>query len=364
MHSRRLIIHHALVSLSFVLLYLLLNRPEVILFSRTGFVAWYPAIGLAMALMLGVSPWYALLVCFSDALAVRVIYDQAVISFSSTVDAAGLAICYGAAAYLLRGPLQIDLGLRRRRDVVRYVLVSATAAVVATIIGVACLIADRSITWGEYQSSAMGWFLGDAIGLVGIAPFLLVHVFPRVRNWLSPMPSQVHATRAHSPGTRFTFGALAETGGQIFTILGVLWVMFGSKDGRYDHFYLCLIPIIWIAMREGVRRVVTGLLALNFGIVVAMHLFPPTAALFARVAVLMLVLSAVGLVVGSEVSERERLTIDLNEQTTYLDSLIQNSPLGIVVLDRQGGVDLANAAFEKLFQYDRHELATIDIKTL
>jgi diguanylate cyclase (GGDEF)-like protein/PAS domain S-box-containing protein len=363
MHSRRLIIHHALVSLSFVLLYLLLNRPEVILFSRTGFVAWYPAIGLAMALMLGVSPWYALLVCFSDALAVRVIYDQAVISFSSTVDAAGLAICYGAAAYLLRGPLQIDLGLRRRRDVVRYVLVSATAAVVATFIGVACLIADRSITWGEYQSSAMGWFLGDAIGLVGIAPFLLVHVFPRVRNWLSPMPSQVHATRAHSPGTRFTFGALAETCGQIFTILGVLWVMFGSKDGRYDHFYLCFIPIIWIAMRQGVRRVVTGLLALNFGIVVAMHLFPPTAALFARVAVLMLVLSAVGLIVGSEVSERHRLAIDLNEQTTYLDSLIQNSPLGIVVLDRQGSIELANSAFEELFQYDRHQLNSIDIKS-
>ena len=148
MHLRRLIIRHALVSLSFVLLYLLLNRPEVILFSRTGFIAWYPAIGLAMALMLGVSPWYALLVCFSDALAGRVIYAQAVISFSSTVDAAGIAICYGAAAYVLRGPLKIDLGLRRRRDVVRYVLVSATAAVVATIIGVACLIADHSITWG------------------------------------------------------------------------------------------------------------------------------------------------------------------------------------------------------------------------
>ena len=92
-------------------------------------------------------------------------------------------------------------------------------------------------------------------------------------------------------------------------MLAVLWVMFGTKDGRYDHFYLCFIPIIWIAMRQGVRRVVTGLLALNFGIVVAMHLFPPTAALFAKVALLMLVLSAVGLIVGSEVSERHRLAI-------------------------------------------------------
>ena len=363
MHSRSLIVRHGLLASVFVLFYLLLNRPEVIFFSRIGFVAWYPAIGLVMALLLGVSPWYALLACLADALTGRIVYEQPTRSFSSTLGATGIAICYGAAAYLLRGPLQIDLGLRRRRDVVRYVLVCAGAAATATTVGVACLIADHSIGWGEYKSSALGWFLGDSIGLVGIAPFLLVHVFPHVRNWLVPTPYKPHSPGTHSPQAT-TLGALAETCGQGLTVLGVMWVMFGSKDGRYDHFYLCFIPIIWIAMRQGVRRVVTGLLVLNFGIVVAMHLFPPTAALFARVALLMLVVSAVGLVVGSEVSERHRLALDLNEQTTYLDSLIQNSPLGIVVLDRKGGVELTNSAFEKLFQYDRHELAAVDLSNM
>ncbi|MGA8430556.1 MAG: diguanylate cyclase [Candidatus Sulfotelmatobacter sp.] len=360
MYSRRTLVRHSLVSLSFVLLYLLLNRPEVIFFSRIGFVAWFPAIGLVMALMLGVSPWYALLVCFTDAFAGRVIYAESVLSVSNTVGAAGVAICYGTAAYVLRGPARIDLELRRRRDVIRYVLVSVAAAVAATIIGVTCLIADHSIKWGEYKPSALGWFLGDAIGLVGIAPFLLVHVFPHVREWLSPEP-RCHAATVPSRGATFTLGALAEACGQGLTIAAVLWMMFGTEDGRYDHFYLCFIPIIWIAMRQGVRRVVTGLLTLNFGIVVAMHLFPPSAVMFAKVALLMLVLSAVGLIVGSEVSERERLALDLNEQTTYLNSLIQNSPLGIVVLDRQGRVDLANSAFEKLFQYGRHELASVDL---
>jgi len=360
MYSRRLITRHALVCLLFVFLYVLLNRPEIIFISRIGFVAWYPAVGLAMALMLGVSPWYGFAVCFAVPLASRIIYAQPVVSFSNTVDAVGIAVCYGAAAYLLRGPLQIDLGLRRRRDVVRYVLVSATAAAGATIVGVTCLIADHSITWREYNSSALGWFLGDAIGLVGIAPFLLVHVFPQIRNWLSPA-SDLHPPRPHSRETPFTLGTLAEIFGQSLTIVAVLWVMFGSRDGRYDHFYLCFIPIIWIAMRQGVRRVVTGLLALNFGIVGAMHLFPPTALLFAKVALVMLVLSAVGLIVGSEVSERQRLAMDLYEQTTYLKSLIENSPLGIVILDRQGSVELANSAFEKLLQYDRRELTSIDI---
>jgi hypothetical protein len=93
---RRLIIRHALVSLVFVLLYLLLNRREVVVFSRIGFVGWYPAIGLVMALMLGVSPWYAPPKCFPVALADRIIYAQPVMSFSSTVDAAGIAICQRA----------------------------------------------------------------------------------------------------------------------------------------------------------------------------------------------------------------------------------------------------------------------------
>jgi PAS domain S-box-containing protein len=276
----------------------------------------------------------------------------------------GLAVCYGAAAYLLRGPLQIDIGLRQRRDVVRYVLVSATAAIAATIVGVGSLIADHSIVWSECKAAAIGWFLGDAIGLVSIAPFLLVHVLPQVRRWLSPAPSQMLPVPHHPRETKVTLGFLAEIFGQCLTIVAVLLAMFGSEDGRYNYFYLCFIPVIWIAMRHGVRRVVTGLLALNFGIVVAMHLFPPTAALFAKVALLMLVQSSVGLIVGSEVTERHRLAIAMKEQAVYLDSLIQNSPLGILVLDRQGQIELVNSAFEKLFQCQRHELNSIDIASL
>src|SRR5260370_15681593 len=214
-------------------------------------------------------------------------------SLSNRVGAAGIGLCYGAAAYVLRGALQIDLGLRRRRDVVRYVFVSATAAAGATIFGVACLIADHSIPWSEYKSSARGWFLGDVIGLVGIAPFLLVHIFPHVRNWLSPTSSQIHSTTEHSPETTFTFAALAETCGQVVTILTALWAMFGTNDRRYNYSYLGFIPIIWIAMRHGVRRVVIGLLALNFGIVVPMPLVSPTAAVFTQTALFMLVVSTV-----------------------------------------------------------------------
>jgi len=51
-----------------VLLYLLLNRPEVILLSELGFSVWFPATGLVLAVMLGVSLWYFPLAVFAGAL--------------------------------------------------------------------------------------------------------------------------------------------------------------------------------------------------------------------------------------------------------------------------------------------------------
>ena len=158
-------------SAAFVLLFLLLNQPEVILISHFGSVAWYPATGLAMALILGISPWYAILLDVASVLAGKLIYHQSVVTVGQSLGSVGFSACYGVAAYLLRGPLRIDLGLARRRDVMRYVFVTMTAAMVATVIGVSSLLADRLIPWSEVRSSSWGWFVGDGIGLLGVAPF-------------------------------------------------------------------------------------------------------------------------------------------------------------------------------------------------
>ena len=366
MDLRPRILRHTLLSIAFVALYLALNRPEVILLSQLGFTAWYPATGLTLALLLGVNPWYAILVGFSDMLAAALIYHQPLRSFGETVGAVGGAACYAAAAYALRGPCRIDLGLRRRQDVVRYVFVTIVAALAATSIGVGCLVADKTIPWSEFLVSARGWFFGDAIALLGVAPFLLIHVFPWVRAKLSP------DTGDNSPGRSGAMenqravapGALAEAVGQAAAVIAVLWVMFGQQFGNPGPFYLCFLPILWIAMRHGIRRAVIGLLGLNFGIVVAMHIYPPNVHQLTKVSLLMLVVSGVGLIVGAAITERHRLGLELKEQTTYLHSLIENSPLGIAVLDRQGHVELTNPAFESLFLYGQRELAGGDLDSM
>ena len=52
------------------------------------------------------------------------------------------------------------------------------------------------------------------------------------------------------------------------------------------------------------------------------------------------------------------------ERTSYLNALIQNSPLGIMVLDSEQRIQLCNSAFEKLFEYTREELIGKSIASL
>jgi signal transduction histidine kinase/CheY-like chemotaxis protein len=318
MRELRLIVRHGLLAVCFAALYLLLARPEVIVVNRLGYVVWYPAAGLTFAMMLSVSPWYAPLVCLCSVLAGKFFYNQPFATFGQTIGTLGSAGFYAAAAWVLRGPLRIDPGLRRRRDVVFYVSVTTVGAFASTALGVACLAADHTIRWSEFGQSASVWFLGDEIGLLGVAPFLLIHVFPWIRTLISPEVASEPARTRNSAWHSWNSLQAVEALSQMVALAVLLWVMFGSTLASFQLFFLSFIPIIWIAMRQGIRRVVSGLLALNFGIVVALRFSPSTPDLLSKMGLLMFVVSAVGLLVGSAVTERHRIAIELFERTAEL----------------------------------------------
>jgi PAS domain S-box-containing protein len=177
-------------------------------------------------------------------------------------------------------------------------------------------------------------------------------VFPRIRRYLFGQSFATPAQWELIDARQITLGATFEAAGQGLVMVLVLYLMFGPRWASLQLFYLSFIPVIWIAMRQGIRRITTALLALNFGVVVAMNLSPPPPAVLSRVGYFMLVVSAIGLIVGSTVTERLRIGMKLHERTGYLNSLIENSPLGIITLDPKGNVELANPAFQKLFLHD------------
>src|SRR5277367_111061 len=318
-----LVARHLVFSLSVLLFYLLLNRPEIILVvPELGFTAWYPATGLVLAVMLSVSPRYFPLLALADALAGAAIYHQPLLSWSEIVGPVAVAGTYAGAAYILRGPLKIDPTLRHRRDVVRYLGVTMAAALLATLGGVACLVKDHTISPNEFWHSAFQWYVSDVIGLVGFAPFLLIHVFPWAEQQLSRfrMAARQSSQLSAAEAGRITFVEILETTGQFAAIAFVLWVMFGRTFGSKEFYFLSFVPIIWIAMRHGIRRVTSAILLFNFGIVLALRLFPGPPDLQLKVGLLMLAVSGTGLIVGSEVTERQRVAGQLKERTDFLNS--------------------------------------------
>ncbi len=316
MDEERKVIRHLALSLIFLATFILLNRPEVVLISHLGSVVWYPAAGLAFAFLLGVSPLYAMVAFIANALAGILLYGQPLATYSGTIGSITILLFYALAAHDLRGPLKIDLGLRRRRDVVLYVSITTSAALASTLVGVTCLALDHAIRWNEFGSAFLVWFLGDETGLLGVAPFLLIHVLPWIRRQLSPASVENRLPRAYRRKKASVFWTGLEALAQTAATVTFLWIVFGAASGQLR--YLLFIPVIWVALRQGIRRVVSCLLALNFGTVVALHFYPPASNVLPQTGLLMFVVSAVGLIIGSLVSERHRIAIELLERTADL----------------------------------------------
>jgi hypothetical protein len=114
--------------------------------------------------------------------------------------------------------------------------------------------------------------------------------------------------------------------------------MFAKMLAPVQPYPLSLLPIIWMGMRQGIRRASAGILVLTFGIVCAINLFRVDASSLPKFGALMLIVSFTGLLVGSSASERQGMARELEEQASYLKSLIENSPSGIVVLSHDGRV--------------------------
>lgn len=352
------------VCASFFLLYLLLNRPDVIFITDLGFTAWYPAAGLSVATMLGLSPLYGLLLLFTDPIVGRLMYGVPLISWPGILGACGPASFYALLAYLLRGPWKIDVTLRRRQDVMRYFAACVVAAAGATSVGVTSLLLSGGITAPQYWSSWVSWYDGEIIGVVGIAPFLLIHVLPSFRKFLGIAErSEERAAKNGGPAKKpFVMARMLEFVAQMFSIFAAQYIVLRFEAGRM--LFLLFLPILWIAMRQGVRRVVTGNVALIMGIVAGMRAYPvPQGSLFS-VSLSLLFMSAAGLIVGAMVSEEFRQARELRNQTVYLNSLVENNPLPIVFLDLERKMRFCNDAFLRMYQFTREDLAATTVDKL
>ena len=60
--------------------------------------------------------------------------------------------------------------------------------------------------------------------------------------------------------------------------------------------------------------------------------------------------------ISHDVAERRRAERELAERTAFLNSLVENCPVGIVAIDVDHSVKFCNPAFEKIFRYEQEQI--------
>ena len=349
----------ACVAVVFVTLYVLLDRSTVFFQMWSGVSAWYPPSGLSLAMLIGFGSSYMPLVMLGGAIAGVVNYHQSVFSFNTI--GANLAVSggYYAAAFVLRKVLKIDWRLRSMRDVFRLLAISLVSSCAVAFAGVLMGVADHAIKPSEYLHASITWWVGDAVTLASLTPFLLVYVMPWLLRFCRMPVTKTEERTGRKKTLRYGVRTvLVWTESLLLTasIGGTLWLVFlGSYSHRSELFYLFFLPIIWMAVRRGLRGVTAGILALNVGIIVLLRMYPQDNQQIAVVQFLMLILSLTGLVLGAVISERDVSKRRLSEEEERIRLLLESTAEAIYGVDLMGACTFCNPAFLRLMGYESRE---------
>lgn len=314
-----------------------------------GVVTWYPPDGLSFGLLLALGARFAPIVGVASLISSFLIHQLSFSPMQLFTWAIFISIIFGLASMIVRRA-KIDLQLKSLRDVLWLIL---TAVVLSTLLAVVSVSGgtDSGIIEASSRVSAIfQWWIGEMIGILVVTPVLLVHVMPRVKRFIDD--GLVALSRPLSP-PRAPRNAL----GRIIALLIILYISFGVPDLRLFHpYYLAAIPLLWLALDYGTKGVVLGIPVINFIITVLVGALRLNQTEITEIQVLMLVISAVGLVVGAMRTEQMQAVGEVQQSESRFKALIENSADAITLLDAKGMAVYDSPAAPGLLGYAKDEL--------
>jgi signal transduction histidine kinase len=306
--ARLLSRRHIEIALAYLVGYVLLDWLSYVHpFGCFGITPWDPQTGLSFALVLlfgaEFMPWLFIAPFLADGLVRGFALPIGAEVAAAVIIGGGYAAATGV---LLLPHLRFDPTLVSRKSLV---LLAATAvgstAVVATSY-VAMLVAFGILSPADFGSAALRFWVGDAIGITVLTPFLLVLM---TRRRLLPPSWEAFAL--------------------LVLVLGALWIVFGFTEAfRFQLFYLFFLPVIWTAVRFGLEGVTVALLLTQLGLIMAMHLTGQGAVDVTAYQALMVVLALTGLAVGVLVSEQQRTQQQLRLNQEALNRALRVGTMG------------------------------------
>jgi signal transduction histidine kinase len=264
-----------------------------------------PALSLVLLLRWGSSGWPALVVAALLAeWLVRGLPAPLPHTLASSLLLAG---GYWALARLLTGPLRFNQSFLSQRDLLAFLgtVVSGTLLIGLVFVGI---YAHAGLVHGDrFLASVVRFWIGDMIGVIVLVPLLLVHRDSRLRHWRPTL----------------------EQGLQLGSIALVLWIIFGiGATDAFKFFYLLFLPLVWIAMRHGIRGATLANLAIQLGLIGAVLWLGHRAATVLEFQFLTLALVMTGLFLGMAVTERRQVQATLQDREAALGQALKSAAVG------------------------------------
>lgn len=252
---------------------------------------WNPGLGFMFALIVLGGPWLGI-VLFVSSVTTGIIVRHGILGFPGMIGVAAIiSVVYTGAAVITHRNFHIDVGLKRLRDISILIGAGIVATAAVTVLVVALLAALRRLGPADIVPAVVRLFVGNLIGISVMAPLVLRLAW----RW-----------RERSLGALLSLGP--ELAAYTGLIVAMLWVILSIEElNEYKFFYLLFLPVIAAAVRHGLDGACISLAATQFGLVAMLRYHAYDATAFTEFQILMFVLTATALVVGSIVAERQEI---------------------------------------------------------
>ena len=335
-----------------ILIYGLLDRTTVYLQIWPSISAWYPPIGMAVALMVGIGLEMFPVLLIAGFLSGYINYHQSPTGLPFLLINPLIPLIYGSASLYLRRKLTAGNRIRCTRDVVTLLGVSLLSSLAAASCGTAILVWSGEISTAEYAHAAFNWWIGDAVALSSVTPFLLEFVIPWSRRFLGLAP----APSAQSVRPSWTRNQFFESAGFLASLVSMVYLAFGNSFARSAHlFYLFFLPLIWIAIRRGLRGAVVALVLVDSGLAIMMHVVHQGLGDLAVLQFLMLILALTALLLGAIIGERKQAELRLTLEEERIRLILESTAEGIYGVDGQGICTFINPAALRILGFSTRE---------
>jgi PAS domain S-box-containing protein len=144
---------------------------------------------------------------------------------------------------------------------------------------------------------------------------------------------------------------------QASVLLLCLWLVFALEPlPRYNAFYLCFLPLIWICLRHGLPGATLATLAITMGSLIGMHITGASTELVVSFLMFELTVAVVGLGLGSAVTRRNEVEQSLVVSENRFDRVISGAQLGLWDWDVRTRQAVYNQRWAEMLGYRLDEI--------